>query len=84
MNIKKQNKTKQGFSPNRWRLGSFHLQVVELAVHLKVSEDKRNGVSRVGHDGPCTLSAVLVVVLEVRAGNHATGTPEGSSARVLR
>lgn len=71
-------------SPYRWRLWSLHLQVVELVVHLEVSEDERNGVSGIGHDGPRTLSAVLVVVLEVRAGNHTAGTPVGSSTRVLR
>ena len=86
-------------SPDGGRLGSLHLQVIRLVVHLEFGEHQRDGVSRVGQDGPLAVPVAVATgaadgadprgvaaaaAQEVGAGDEAAGAAQGASAGVLR
>ena len=83
-------------SPDGGRFGSLHLQVIRLVVHLELGEHQRDGVSRVGEDGPLALPVPgaggadgahpggVGPAQEVGAGDEAAGATQGAAAGVLR
>lgn len=70
--------------PDGRRLGPADLQEIVALLQLEVGEDQRDGVPRLGQDGPGAVGVVPVLGGEVRAGDGAAGPPQSPSAGALR